>query len=131
MGGEVVQFPGEHPVCREERDERLRLAGEVAELRADIGDPPDPTGTPDAREGSGIKGALVRIERAIGALTSKVDEACKRRSEPPPADTRVWGKRVGWVLLILALGAREARTIYAELTSAQAGQLPTTTQRVP
>lgn len=138
------RIPGRAPTCLDHQqaiEEQQRAHGEIArelsEVQEAIGEVPDPTATEDDRSGHGIKGALARIlaqlevlTKDVGELGKRVDELTKRRSEPPPS-TRAWGKRVGWVLLILALGMREARTIYAEITGAHAGQLPSTSQRSP
>lgn len=139
------RVPGRAPTCIDHQqaiEEQQRAHGEIArelsEVQTAIGEVPDPTATEDDRSGHGIKGALARILAQLEVLTGRVDELgrrvdelAKRRSEPPPASTAQWGKRVGWILLILALGMREARTIYSEITGAHAGQLPTTSQRSP
>ena len=91
-------------------------------LEQDIGDAPDVTAPPDRRTGSGIKGALNEIN-------SKLDSVIQRLDGNKP--TSAWGKRVGLAIVILAIGLREAHTIYSEITGAHAGQLPQTTSRVP
>lgn len=126
--------PGHAPICidhQEALEETQRAQGamvaELADVQREIGEVPDPTQPPEERSGAGIKGALARILQQLEALTSslkdlsnRVDELAHRRNTPPTASTAAWSKRVGWVLLIVALGAREARTLYTEITGAQA-----------
>jgi hypothetical protein len=116
------KVPGLSPTCidheealQAEAEERGKLTRELATIQHEIGKAPDPTGHGDEREGHGIKGTLTRILTQLEALTKRVEELTKIKSQPPPATANhTWGQRVGWVLLILALGVREARSFYTE-----------------
>lgn len=101
----------------------------IEDLERDIGKPPDPTGDNGERTGSGLKAAYARILDELKELRAAV-EALAKKPEPPAAGT-TWGKRLGWAVIVLAIAAQEARSIYTQIAGARAAQLPQTTQRNP
>lgn len=92
------------------------------ELRAEIGDPPDPTGPAETRDGSGIKGTLSRILVSLQRLEGKVDELAAKPSTPPPRPKSAVVQTVAWWIVALLLAAQQVPAMYQTIRGASASQ---------